>query len=160
MRIPKYYTDFITKREIYGYIASLNSSGYCDMTRTCGIYPVNEDHLKIIFMSGLSTNLIRNLADNPKISLNGISAYTFESYQIKGSYISHENLSADDIMVKENYLKGMLELIAEMKFGIDEKSLDKYCQSEATAIIMKVEEIYEQTPKQGTGEKIKVETVK
>ena len=94
------------------------------------------------------------MESNPNITFNGISAYTFESFQMKGKYISHNELNDEDLQLKVKYLKGMRELIDEMKFGIDVKSLDKYCLSGAMALTMKVEAIYEQTPKPGTGEKV------
>lgn len=154
MIIPEYYAKFVKRKEIYGYLASVGENFYCDTTRTCGIYPVDQEYLKILYMSELSPGILINLQRNSLITLNVISAYTFESFQMKGKYISHENLTVEDKKYKENYLRGMIELIEEMKFGLSPKSLEKYSQLDAIAVIMKVEEIYEQTPKKGTGEKI------
>ena len=150
MIVPKYYIEFLKKRDTFVYLASLNKNHFCDVCRTSGVYVENREFLKIFYMPELSPRLLQNLLSRNQLTLTVVSAFSFECYQIKGKYISHENISVDD----EKYLKGMAETIKEMGFNLENVFNNKYLLLDVVTIIMKVEEVYEQTPKIGTGNKV------
>lgn len=154
MNIPEYYDEFLKKRDSFGYLASLKNDKLCDVSRTSGVYVQDKEFLKIVYMPSLSPNLLPNLLINPQLTVTAVSAYSFECYQFKGNFVSKEKLSADDIILKDKYLKGMVGVIQEMGFSLEKILNEKYVGIEVDAILMKVEELYDQTPKVGAGEKI------
>lgn len=155
MIVPEYYIEFLKKRDTFGYLASLNENHFCDVCRTSGVYVENQEFLKIFYMPALSPRLMQNLLNRNQLTLTVVSAFSFECYQLKGKYISHENISVYDEEFKNMYLKGMAEAIKELGFNLENVLNNKYILLEVVTIIMKVEEVYEQTPKKGTGNKIK-----
>ena len=159
MTVPDYLVEFLKKKDAFGYLASLNDKQFCDVCRYSGVYVINKEFLKIIYMPSLSPELLNNLKSAPKMTVTIVSAYSLECYQLKGKHISHENLNAEDEKFKDTYLQGMTEVITDMGFKLEKVLKGKYNNLDTRAIIMKVEEIYEQTPKKGTGEKIKRELI-
>ncbi len=155
MDIPYHLAEFFKKKDTFGYLASLNDKQFCDVCRISGIYITNQGSVKIIYMPSLSPNLLNNLQRTPQMTVTIVSAYTFECYQLKGKYLSQENLKASDEKFKNTYLQGMTEVIRDMGYKMEKVLSGKYCKLDVQAILMEVEEIFEQTPKEGTGEKIK-----
>lgn len=151
MIVPAYYSELLKKRDTFGYLASLNEKQLCDVCRSNGVYLVNQEYLRIIYMHDLSPRVLQNLQANPQLTVTIVSAYTFECYQFKGKYISHEEMSIKDEKFKDTYLKGMVEVIGELGFNMEKVLNEKYVKLAAKTIIMKVEEIFNQTPKKGTG---------
>lgn len=105
-------------------------------------------------MPDLAPNLLDNLQANPEMTTTLSSAFTFECYQFKGTYHSHEDLSADDKKRNDNYLEGMMNIITDMGFDLGNILTNKYNKQKVQAVVMKVNAIFEQTPKNGTGKNI------
>lgn len=154
MIVPEHYIELFKKRDTFGYLASLNNNQFCNVCRSSGIYVIDQEFLKIIYMPALSPHLLKNLQINPQMTVTILSNYTFECYQFKGKYCFHENISDEDERFKDKYLQGMIAVIGEQGFNLDKVLKGKYIKLDVVTIIMKVEEIYEQTPKTGTGNKI------
>ncbi len=154
MKIPPYYTKFFQRYDTLGYLASLNENGFCDVCRTGLVYTLNEEYVKIMFMPALASNLHMNLQTNPLMTVTVVSALTFEGYQFKGEYLSHEELNGNDKALNDSYLKGMTAVIKEVGFDLENVLSNKYSKQKVEAIVMKVKAIYEQTPKNGTGKNI------
>lgn len=159
MKIPHHLAEFFKKKDTFGYLACLNNKQFCDVCRISGIYIVNQESVKIIYMPSLSPDLLNNLQRVPQMTVTVVSAYTFECFQLKGKYLSHENLNAADEKFKNTYLHGMVEVIREMGYKMEKVLSGKFSNLDTLALLMKVEEIYEQTPKEGTGEKINKELI-
>ena len=151
MIIPSYYKEFLKKRDTFGYLASLNKDLFCDACRSSGAYSPFEEHIKIFYMPVLSPRLSENLRLNPNMAFTMVSALTFESYQMKGQFLENANITPEEEKFKNDYLSGMTAVLNQVGFNLDTCMREKYSKQQVAAIIMKVEEIYEQTPKKGTG---------
>jgi len=154
MKVPAYYTEFLQRRDTFGYLASLNENGFCDVCRTSLVSVQNEEYVKIMYMPGLAPNLHINVKANSMITLTVVSALSFEGYQFKGEFVSYEELNKDEKISNDNYLNGMAEVIKEIGFKLESVLTNKYTKQKAMSIVMKVSDIYEQTPKKGTGKNI------
>ena len=82
-----------------------------------------------------------------------MNANTFESYQVKGKYLENRSLNAEEENIKHRFMWGIKEVLSDMGFDYEGR-FSQYADLEGWAVKMKVEEIYEQTPKPGTGKKL------
>ena len=118
---------------------------------------VSEDRKHITFLLpevGLSDHL-RNLEENGNVSLNIVSLPAFESYQFKGEYKSHASCNEEQIKGMYDWRTGFSNACREM--GYPEPlcaAMDTQILEPAIAVKFEVKEIFEQTPKPGTGNKI------
>lgn len=150
------FITFLKNNDVGLSIATRNS----DLTPSIG-RPFNaivsEDRKNITFYmpSAMLRHHLENVQDNGKVALNIGAIPSHETYQFKGTYISHHNCNEQEI----SEMKIMLQRFKNglSKFGMPEETLsllDKFSVSPAIGITFKVEEIFEQTPKPGTGNKI------
>ena len=118
---------------------------------------VSKDRKNITFYMPkvMLRNHLDNLLDNGKVALNVGAIPSHETYQFKGGYLSHHDCDAEDI-------EGIRRMLAKYKiglsrFGMPDEQLsivDKYNIEPSIGITFEVQEIFEQTPKPGTGNKI------
>jgi hypothetical protein len=81
--------------------------------------------------------------------------YTYESYQIKGSYISQRESTGEEIAYQKAYMDGFTDALATQGLSKD-KGYKAYFRQPCVALRIAVEEVYEQTPKKGAGGKLAV----
>ena len=98
---------------------------------------------------------LENMENNGEVSLNIVSIPKFESYQFKGTYTSNAPCTDEEVQVikdwKTKFCEGC-EVIGYPEQLI--RSMDLQILEPAIAITFEVKEIFEQTPKPGTGNKI------
>jgi hypothetical protein len=128
-----------------------------DVVRTMGAR-VEPDHRHLVAYISQSggADLIGNLAANPWITLLIALINTYESYQLKGKYAGHWTSLAEEVEYQRTYLDGFAA--ASMHFyGLPkEKIAAAYFRQPAVSIRMRIEELYEQTPRKGAGKRIMV----
>jgi hypothetical protein len=119
--------------------------------RVLGCQLVDNNHVSFYFDLPTSRNTIRNLEANGEMVIVGCSN-TFESYQLKGKAIRWAKATPDEI---NNFGEYMIRFSNAMQvFGLPAEAVYVYPHSEMMSVLMEVEQIFEQTPKVGTGEKI------
>jgi hypothetical protein len=113
-----------------------------------------SDRLTCFAGAILANKSLLNLQENPAVTLVGASVLTYEGYQYKGTFINSRFCTAEDILFQENYMRIFTSNLAEL--GYSEDGLYKlYFSQPSVAIEFRVMEIYEQSPRKGTGEKVK-----
>lgn len=123
-----------------------------EYTRVLGA-SVNEDGI-ITFYTAKDTSVkaIENIDNNKLVSITLASPLSYECYQFKGKCITYRDSNEIDQGNIERYLKGFNDALNIL--GIRDGIIYKWPSQPSMAIEMKVEEIFEQTPKVGAGKSI------
>lgn len=96
---------------------------------------------------------------NPKIAIVASEVASYETYQYKGTYLLNRTCSQDEHKVQFEYMNALTEIIAS--FGLSkEKLMRAYFHQPSFALVFKVEEVFDQTPKLGNGQKIEAVSLK
>ena len=155
MIIPDNIEKMLELTHTFGWLIGVNNKLESHLCRTCGVRVIDGEHILILITPSLSEHLVETIQNHSKISFTIVNAYTFESYQFKGEYIENRALNAEEEKLKQLFMKGMEDVLAGMGFEYDGR-FKQYANMEGLAVKMKVEEIYEQTPRPGTGKKLKI----
>lgn len=109
--------------------------------------------IKITIAKPTAAQAIKNLEENKMVSLVMVNILNFECYQFKGSYISYHDSTSEEKADVENYLNKMNEAL--IKIGVQDGLVYNFPHDPTITIEFEVEQIFEQTPKIGTGDLIK-----
>jgi hypothetical protein len=94
-----------------------------------------------------------NLQKNPAISLVGAHVGTYQGYQYKGTFIRSRPCTANEVEFQRQYMEDFA--LTLNGFGYSKEGLYRlYFSQPSLAIEFKVHEVFDQAPRQGTGEKI------
>jgi hypothetical protein len=137
--------------------ANCNKDCLPDSVRCNGVAPShNLEQLSFYVSHQFSETFRANLTLNPSISMMACSVHTFESYQYKGSFISIRECTEEEVDLQRSYLEEFAKAIVHT--GLDgTKFFDAYFFQPSYTITMTVEEIFEQTPRKGTGNAVQKE---
>ena len=119
--------------------------------RVLGGYVDEDERFNFFFDIPTARHTIRNLEENQDVVLVGCSN-TFESYQLKGKALKWYESTEEELKMIDEYFKKFIDSMAA--FGISDSVLN-YPHSKMMTLTMEVHEMFEQTPKPGTGQKIK-----
>ncbi|MFT6827389.1 MAG: hypothetical protein ACJAZV_000671 [Roseivirga sp.] len=147
--------EWISKQSDFPlWIASIAENNICELSRASGFQIDTENRTIAIFLPQSMFSMIEpTLKANSKISLLMASLKDFESYQVKGSYLRHSLSTEEQVdFYYENIKKTIEEINVLGLYG--EGILGYLLEKPSFAITMKYEEVFEQTPKPGTGHKI------
>jgi hypothetical protein len=110
-------------------------------------------HLDLFVPEKYSRLYLKNVQDNPKICLSFASIFTYEAYQIKGIYQGLRPCTAEENEYQAEYMNGFVHnlLNSGLSYGLN---MYGYLSPPCFSLSMLAQEIYEQTPKKGTGTKI------
>lgn len=109
--------------------------------------------IKFTIAKQTAAQAIKNLRENKMVSLVQANILNFECYQFKGSYISHHDSTSEEKADVENYFNKMNEAL--IKIGVQDGLVYNFPHDPTITIEFEVEQIFEQTPKIGTGNLIK-----
>ena len=122
-----------------------------EFQRVLGAKVVDGNHIKIFLDGKTAGRIFQNLEDNQLVSVTTCSNI-FESYQFKGKSIRWAESSEEEIRMVDVYMKNFGESMKD--FGLGENFVYKYPHSQMVTLWMEVTDIFEQTPKIGTGQKL------
>lgn len=134
--------------------ANLGNNPICDLTRVSG-FTISEDneHITFYLPQGLFKQIESNLIPGSNINLLLTSIKDFQSYQVKGSYVSHCESSEEDSEFYKVKVKHIIDLMGAM--GLDGQAIMGFLlEQPSIAVKMYAKETYVQTPSPGTGNKI------
>lgn len=133
------------------WVALVGENNICELSRTSGFQiDVQNQTITTFIPQSMFTMLEPTLKPNAKLSLLMASIRDFESYQVKGNYLNYSESSTEQVnFYLDNVMKTKEEITA---LGLDGAGIMGYLlKTPSIAVTMKCEEIYEQTPKPGTG---------
>jgi len=122
---------------------------YC---RVLGALVMENDIVKIFVAKLVSEQSIKNIDDNKLVSITLCHLFSYECYQFKGKCVHYEDSDNEDQGRVEKYMTDFNECI--VKIGTKDGLVYKWPTKPCMTIEMKVEEIFDQTPKIGAGSKI------
>lgn len=127
-----------------------------DMVRLMGII-VDADcqHVTVFVPVRQGRTVISNLNTTDKISFLTADVYLYESYQIKGKYISNRACTPEEVAYQIAYIDKFTDALVTQGFP-KKPAYGVYLQQPCIAVGIQVEEVYEQTPRKGTGQKLVV----
>jgi len=96
---------------------------------------------------------ISNLDDNGLIALTMVHPLNYRCLQIKGRCIRYYEADESEMENVKNYLAQFTSVL--IKMGLPEDVVYKWPHDPAIVVEMDLDEIYEQSPKKGAGEKLK-----
>lgn len=143
-----------TSSDFVFWTAKVGKDGVCDMARVSG-FIVDEDNERVTFFipESFFKHIRSNLLPGLNISLLMVSVKNFESYQIKGNYISHKNSSEENIDYCRLKVLKAIDIVNEM--GMNGQGIFGYLlELPSIAVTFQCRECYLQTPKPGTGTKL------
>ncbi len=123
-----------------------------EYARVLGTRVVDDQHIHVFFDGKSSGRTFPNLENNRLLALVLVSVENFESYQLKGISLSWRESNAEELQWIDAYLKNINVLLNKM--GMPENAIYNYPHVSMVTLLMEVEEIFEQTPKAGTGKKV------
>ena len=156
MIIPDKIEKMLELTHTFGWLVGVDDRLESHLCRTCGVKKIGNEHLIILITPSLAEHLLETIQKHPKIVFTIVNAFTFESYQFKGKYIESRSLNDEEESMKQRFMEGIKSVLSDMGFEYD-GSFKQYADLEGWAVKMEVEEIYEQTPKPGTGKKLILE---
>jgi hypothetical protein len=122
-----------------------------DYARVLGIEIVDDEHLCFFIDKDSNVRSLQNLEDNKAISLVLVKM-TYECYQFKGTCVRVQKGTEEEVQTVQNYLKAFNNEV--IPIGIEDGVIYNYPHGNMYSVLMEVQEIYEQTPKPGTGRKV------
>ena len=119
--------------------------------RVLGASVVDDNHIKVFFDGPTARRIIPNLEENHMATVVSCSN-TLESYQFKGKCIHVSEATEEELGIVKEYMEKFR--VAMKGFGLFEDFVYQYPHSKMMTMLMEVTDIFEQTPKIGTGEKV------
>lgn len=145
------HVDYLSSPHAY-WIATVSPLNKPDIVRPTGIVAHPEsDTITIMFPEKVAQQTLRNLQASNAITLLACTLLSFESYQFKGVVISESRpCTGEEIEFQESYLDAFSDDL--QAFGHDKQGFyNAYFRQPSLAFDFLVQEIFEQTPKKGTG---------
>lgn len=120
--------------------------------RVLGTRVMDDQHIKVFVDRKTAGRTLQNLEDNQIMSVVMCSLENFESFQLKGRSVNRMEMTDEERRQFEEYMNGLNEGCVHM--GFPDMLVMNYPHSDMITLVMEVEELYEQTPKVGTGQKV------
>ena len=120
--------------------------------RVLGARVIDDRHLKVFIDRKTAGRTFQNLEDNQVMSFVMCSLENFESFQFKGRSVNWREMTEEEHQQFDEYMHGLNEGCVRM--GFPDQLILNYPHSDMITLEMEVEEIYEQTPKIGTGQRV------
>ena len=135
--------------------SNTNARQLPDLVRLSGVRVNTPQQQLILFVSlKFGETFLKNIQSSKRVSFLCASVKTLESYQLKGTCLSSHPCTPEEIDYQETYIDGFCKAVEYMGISSRQKFFDCFFQQPSVAVRMQVEEIFEQTPKPGTGQKL------
>jgi hypothetical protein len=153
--ISNHHKEFLASNTISIWIATANASNVPDTLRCTGLVVEDDTTLRCYIAQKHADVFQQNIAENKNIAFFASQIYNFVTYQYKGSVIEVLPSEPSETELQQQYVHGFTSAMSRFGFPQD-KLYDMYFHQPALAIRLKVEKIFEQTPKQNTGGEINI----
>ena len=119
--------------------------------RVLGAKLLDDSIIKVMIAKQTSEITLKNLENNKMIAFVQANPIGFECYQFKGTYLRSYEASDEDRTLVENWMKDFDEVMFKYDLGRITSNLLHY---PIVVIEFEIDQIFEQTPKIGTGNPI------
>jgi hypothetical protein len=150
MLTPK-LLEFVNKPNGMG-VGTVDSALKPEFQRVLGAIALDEEHIKIFIDQPSAGRTLGNLKENGRMAVVMVDIQNAESFQFKGLHLRTEDLSDTETDLFNKYMMEFDSLATA--FGFPARGVYQYAHSKMIALTMRVESIYEQTPRKGTGHRV------
>jgi hypothetical protein len=136
------------------WVSNCDAVGAPDLVRTMGVRAEPDgQHLVAFVPVPYARNLVAQLVPGGKLTLLHVNVNTYVSYQFKGHCVWHRPSTADEIDFQRHYMGDFCREI-EKHGMVWETTFPVLFRQPSLTLLMRAAEVYEQTPKAGTGERV------
>lgn len=133
-------------------VATVDDDGLPDATRGWSIEILADGRIRLL-LSTTATVTLENLRANGRIALTGTHFASLVSVQVKGVVEVIEGATAPDRIRFDRFCAGCVHAIHELD-GTPEELIWRMAPPEVVACVLRVAEVYDQTPGPGAGARI------
>ena len=152
----KVINDFISEvldNPCFGFVTALNNAGQPEMSRYFGFRYDNELNTFTAYTFAKDFQKMRDhIIPGQKISMAASSPEDLKTIQLKGTLNRIYDTPEKEMEIPKLCNNMQAEIMA--RWGIPKEVFANWHLQQSVAIVMNVEEIYDQTPKINTGKKI------
>ena len=124
-----------------------------DYARVVGTALSENNLFKFYLGKEKSETTIINLDDNGFIALTMVHPLNYRCLQLKGRCIRHYEADSSELSNVKNYLALFGSVLTKM--GLPKDIVYRWPHDPAIVVEMELDEVYEQSPKKGAGDKLK-----
>ena len=158
MIVPEHLVTFIGAAEVAVWIANCDNQSRPDIARPTGVVKGEADDELIIFLPQRNAEtILTNIEHNDRLALFGSRVTTFESYQFKGRCVMQRLANDEEVNYQRRLIAAFADCLSEIFSLPAAKVIDAYYSRPIIALTLRVEEIFDQTPRKGTGNRISQE---
>ena len=122
----------------------------CEIVRVMGVISTGHDSIKFFIAEESGARTLDNLRSNKIVTLSTTNIFTSESFQMKGRLINFRPATEEENTFIKDYVTSFDETASKLGFPPGMIS-NKMPHQPAVAIEFVVDQIFDQTPKIGTG---------
>ncbi len=147
-------TGIIESRLTSIWLCNRNARLVADVTRLMSARVEPDRQHVLAYVSGPGgAGVLANLAVAPGLTLLMAIMDTYEAYQVKGTCTGQRACTPEEVAYQRAYVEGFADALARQQLP-RERAIAAYFRQPSVAVRLRVEELYEQTPRKGTGERI------
>lgn len=139
------------RSDLVFWVASVGENNISELIRVSGfIVEEDNEHITCFLPKKLFSIIEPTLEIGSKISFLMASIKDFESYQVKGEYKYHQACTEENVDFYRLKVLKVIDILTSM--GLDGNGVFGFLlEQPSIALTMQCAEVYEQTPKPGTG---------
>jgi hypothetical protein len=154
--LPNQLKQFVLEPKFY-WLATRNDEFLSEAHRVLGLRISGPDSLQIFIYQGTGAQSIKNLQSNKLVSFSITNAFNFESYQIKGRLLELRPASNEEEQFMADYIQEISKMVAALGLPYAEGVVVAQTKYQpAWSIEFEIDQIFDQTPKIGTGKLLKI----
>ena len=152
MNIPEKLVAFVTGTDVAVWTANSDSQRLPDLARPTGVVKGDSDDELVIYLPRKTAGrVLGNIEENDQLALFCSNLITMESYQFKGRCTTQRPANDKEIESQKRFMEACAEIFSQV-FGFPaEMIIRAYYSVPIVALGLRVEQIFEQTPRKGTG---------
>ncbi|MDO3642881.1 hypothetical protein [Mucilaginibacter sp. L3T2-6] len=151
--LPKNVVTVLTNYYSAVWLSCCNADKQPMIARLSSISIIDSDTIRCYIPAKFATELLPALIKHAPVSVMAACTETFDSYQVKGFIESVDKIQPELIEGQQNIIELFGKVLVRQGFSA-ENLYKAYADNDFAAVVIKVKDVFEQTPKTGTGTKI------
>lgn len=132
------------------WMANADDHGVPALTRCAGVVVLDQRMLTVFVPEALGREFLANLREAAPITLSATDVPTYQSYQYKGIFRGLRECTEQEIALQRAALDDFTCLLESLGFS-KESFFKSYFHQPSFAVLCEVTEVFDQTPRKGTG---------
>ncbi len=151
--IPGVIQEFLTKATVG--VAGTRDAELIPQLHKLSGWRLEDDNaiMRCLIASEFTESLVRNIADNGRLTVAIEEIGPHETYQFKGTVVDTDPVGDEDLGVYETIRLRFGDVVSA-QFGLPVDDCRAYYRRPAIAVRLRVEEIFLQTPGPGAGRRL------